>query len=123
MGVSSIQTTKYTIECDICGTREVCNSYYENVHSKQQAVKWAGMKKTNDGRILCQKCFNKNRLIGKFVACNNRNSKSCPYEIGNTRCDVHEPREKRFGEDLNFYCLRGTSENPRHKKCNLVKVE
>lgn len=56
MGVSSFQTTEYTMECDRCGTRETCHSFYENVHSKQQAIKWARMHKTKDC-ILCDKCF------------------------------------------------------------------
>lgn len=56
MGVSSFQTTEYTIECDACGIRETCHSFYENVHSKQQAIKWARMHKTKDG-IFCDKCF------------------------------------------------------------------
>ena len=122
MGVSSFQTTEYIIECDICKTKKVCHSFYKNVHSKQQAIKWADMHKLRDGTILCDECFAKNKLVGKLVACNNRNDKLCPYGTKNTRCDVHEPREKRFGEALSFYCLRGTSENPRHKRCKLVEV-
>lgn len=63
MGISSFQTTEYTIECDECGTRETCHSFYEDVHSKQQAIKWAKMHKTKDG-ILCDICF-KERIKSK----------------------------------------------------------
>lgn len=57
MGVSSFRTTEYTIQCDYCSTREVCHSFYEGVHSKQQAIKWAGMHKLKDGTVLCDKCY------------------------------------------------------------------
>lgn len=123
MGITSFRITKYSIACDRCEKTKVCNSFYENVHSEQQAIKWAGMQKLKDGTVLCDSCFNKNKMVGKLVVCNNHNSKSCPYGMPNTRCDVHEPREKRFGEALDFYCLRGSSENPRHRKCKLVKVK
>ena len=59
MGITSYRTTEYSVECDQCGRTEVCHSFYENVHSKQQAIKWAGMHKTAKG-ILCDVCF-KNR--------------------------------------------------------------
>lgn len=39
MGISSLQTTEYTIKCDSCGVVEVCHSFYEDVHSKQQAIR------------------------------------------------------------------------------------
>ncbi len=99
----------------------MCHSFYEDVHSKQQAIKWAGMKKTKDGSVLCKDCYNKNKMVGMMVVCNNSNSVWCPYGMPNTRCDVHDPREKQFGEDMNFYCLIGTSENPKHRKCKLVE--
>ena len=57
MGESSFQTTEYTIECAVCKTKEVRHSFYENVHSKQEAVKWAGMHRLKDGSVLCDKCF------------------------------------------------------------------
>lgn len=60
MGVSSIRVTEYYIECDSCGQKEVCHSFYEGVHSKQQAVRWAGMHGTKDG-VLCDKCFKMRR--------------------------------------------------------------
>ena len=56
MGITSYRTTEYSVECDQCGRLEVCHSFYENVHSKQQAIKWARMHKTADG-ILCDDCF------------------------------------------------------------------
>ena len=60
MGITSFRTTEYSIVCDLCGKTEVCHSYYENIHSKQQAIKWAGMHKTVNG-ILCDCCFNKDK--------------------------------------------------------------
>lgn len=63
MGVSSFQTTEYTIECDVCGTKEVCHSFYEDVHSKQQAIKWAGMHRLKNGTVLCDNCFKQRRNI------------------------------------------------------------
>ncbi len=51
MGVTSFGTTEYNKECDDCTTREVYHSYYEDVHSKQQAVKWAGMVMLKDGTV------------------------------------------------------------------------
>lgn len=63
MGVSSFKSTEYTIECDICNSHETCHSFFENVHSKQQAIKWAGMHKMNDGMILCDECFRKRKKL------------------------------------------------------------
>jgi len=63
MGVTSFRTTEYTIECDGCMTREVCHSYYEDVHSKQQAVKWAGMVMLKDGTVLCKDCYEKKKRM------------------------------------------------------------
>jgi len=121
MGVSSFQTTEYSVVCDICGKKEVCHSFYENVHNKQQTIKWAGMMKTKDGSILCKDCYKKNKMVGKMVACNNRNSEWCPYGTPNTKCDAHDPREKKFGEDMDFYCLIGTLNDYKHRKCKLVE--
>lgn len=63
MGVSSFQTTQYTIKCDVCKIEEVCHSFFEEVHSKQQAIKWAGMHKLKDGTILCDKCFKQRKEL------------------------------------------------------------
>ena len=58
MGVTSITFTQYNIECDVCGISECCpSSAAEGVRSKQQAIKWADMHKTKDGRVLCDNCF------------------------------------------------------------------
>lgn len=58
MGVTSYTLTQYDIRCDCCGVGECCpDSWAERVHSKQQAIKWAGMHKTKDGDILCNRCF------------------------------------------------------------------
>ena len=57
MGVSSFTTTEYTVQFDCCSTMEVCHSFYEDVHSKKQAIRWAKMHKLKDGTILCDKCF------------------------------------------------------------------
>jgi formylmethanofuran dehydrogenase subunit E len=58
MAVTSIRTTEYSVQCDKCGTLEVAHSGYEDVYSKQQAIKWAGMHKLKNGKILCDKCYN-----------------------------------------------------------------
>lgn len=58
MAVSSYRLTQYVIECDCCGVDECCpDSKTENVHSLSQAIKWAKMHKTKEGKILCNKCF------------------------------------------------------------------
>jgi len=58
MGVFSHRTTQYTITCDECDVSETSpDSWSENTHSKQQAIKWANMHKVKDGRILCDECF------------------------------------------------------------------
>jgi len=58
MGVTSYQTTQYTVKCDNCGIEDTApDSWSENVHSKQQAIKWADMHKVKDGRVLCDKCY------------------------------------------------------------------
>ena len=57
MGVTSFRTTEYSIECDGCQKLEVCHSFLEDVHSKQQSIKWAGMHALKDGRILCDACY------------------------------------------------------------------
>ena len=62
MGITSYRTTEYTIICDRCGKTEVCHSFYEDIHSKQQAIKWAGMHKVKNGDILCDSCFNTRKI-------------------------------------------------------------
>jgi len=60
MGVTSCTFTQYVIECDNCDASECCpDSRSEDVHSKQQAIKWADMHKTKNG-VLCDKCYKKN---------------------------------------------------------------
>ena len=66
MAVTSYRITQYFIECDDCGSNECCpDSLSENVHSKQQAIKWAGMHRVGD-LVLCDKCYknHKNRKYG-----------------------------------------------------------
>lgn len=59
MSVESYTLTQYTITCDICGKTEVCpDGNAENVHSKQQAIKWANMHKKNK-TILRDECFSR----------------------------------------------------------------
>lgn len=59
MGVTSLRFTQYCIYCDCCGIGDViADSSIEEVHSKQQAIKWASMHKVKDGRIMCNECFN-----------------------------------------------------------------
>lgn len=61
MGVTSYTTTQYTVKCDCCEITEVCaDSWSENVHNKQQAIKWAGMHSTKKG-ILCDACYKEYR--------------------------------------------------------------
>lgn len=58
MSVTSYHITQYVVECDGCGISDVvADNLSEGVYSKQQAIKWAGMHKTKDGKILCNKCF------------------------------------------------------------------
>lgn len=58
MSVLSYTVTQYTVECDNCGVEEICvDNNVENVHSKQQAIKWAGYHQTKDRRVLCGSCF------------------------------------------------------------------
>jgi hypothetical protein len=58
MSVYSYRVTQYMIECDRCGDNECCpDSWVEKVHSKQQAIKWAKMHKTKNGKVLCHQCF------------------------------------------------------------------
>ena len=58
MSVSSIRITQYYIECDNCHVGECCpDSSAENVHSKQQAIKWANMHKMKTGQIFCSLCY------------------------------------------------------------------
>lgn len=61
MGVSSFQSTQYEIQCDICGAEEVCHSFFEGVHSKQQAIRWAKMHRLKNGTVLCENCFKKRK--------------------------------------------------------------
>lgn len=57
MAVENYTTTQYTVTCDRCGKTEVCpDGNAESVHSKQQAIKWANMRKTKRG-VLCDRCF------------------------------------------------------------------
>jgi hypothetical protein len=59
MGVDSLRVVQYTIECDNCGQNDCCpSSSSERVHTKHQAIMWAGMHNTKDG-VLCDKCFKK----------------------------------------------------------------
>lgn len=63
MGVTSMTFTQYVIECDKCGVNECCPSNQaENVHSKQQAIKWADMHNTKNG-VLCDKCFKNGKCL------------------------------------------------------------
>lgn len=58
MSVESYRITQYMITCDECGDNECCpDSLSENVHSKRQAAKWAGMHLMKDGTVLCDSCF------------------------------------------------------------------
>ena len=58
MAITSQRVTQYYIEYDMCGTSDtVADNWTEDVHSKQQAIKWAGMHKVKDDRILCPVCF------------------------------------------------------------------
>lgn len=61
MGVRSLTVTQYDVECDVCHTCEVCYSPFEDVHSKQQVVKWAEMHTLRNGQILCDACHKKRR--------------------------------------------------------------
>lgn len=66
MAVTSYRITQYFIECDKCGDNECCpDSLAERVHSKREAVKWAGMHIVKGGRVLCDKCFNQYKDGGK----------------------------------------------------------
>ena len=64
MGVTSQTFTEYIITCDYCGEGECCpSSMAEGVHSKQQAIKWAEMKKIKNGKVICNNCYkNKEHL-------------------------------------------------------------
>jgi hypothetical protein len=58
MSVTSYRVTQYIIRCDFCGKEEVCaDSMAEDVHSKRAAVKWAGMKMTKCGVVVCKDCL------------------------------------------------------------------
>lgn len=57
MGVTSYTVTQYFIECDSCGISECApDGNAENIHNKQQAIKWAKMHRCGD-KVLCDKCF------------------------------------------------------------------
>lgn len=66
MGVTSFRVTEYSIECDDCNKLEVCHSTLEDVHSKQQAIKWAEMHVLKNGHILCDACYKKK--TGKSIS-------------------------------------------------------
>lgn len=55
MGVTTYRATKYIVECDSCGRRERPRDAY----SKKQAICFSDMQKVEDGRVLCDRCFNK----------------------------------------------------------------
>lgn len=58
MGITSARLTQYYTRCDVCGVEDVvADNRMERVYSKQQAIKWAGMHKIKDGRILCNECY------------------------------------------------------------------
>lgn len=60
MGVESYRVTQYYVECDACGVADtVADNRAEGVYSKQEAIRWAGMHKIKDGRVLCDGCYNK----------------------------------------------------------------
>lgn len=60
MGVTSYSTTQYYVECDACGIADtVADNRVEGVRSKQEAIRWAGMHRIKDGRVLCDECYNK----------------------------------------------------------------
>ena len=57
MSVQKRQFVEYIITCDICGVQEVCpDACGEQVFSKAEAIKWAGMHRTKYG-IMCEECF------------------------------------------------------------------
>ena len=71
MAVTSYRITQYMVECDVCGENECCpDSLSENVHSKREAAKWAGMHTLKDGTVLCKNCFEKYKLRGKVNGTN-----------------------------------------------------
>ena len=59
------------VECDECGENECCpDSLSENVYSKREAAKWAGMHTRKDGTVLCKHCFEKYKSGGKHNGAN-----------------------------------------------------
>ena len=66
MSVTGYRITQYYCECDVCGKSECCpDSKSEDVHSVQDAIKWAGLHRIADGRVLCDKCFAEYKLSRK----------------------------------------------------------
>lgn len=122
MSITCLHITEYTVICDVCKTKMRYDSQQDSVHNKQQAIRLAGMHMLKNGDVLCSDCFSKNKMVGKMVACNHRNDKSCPHKTDGVCCDVYKPKVKEFGEPLEFYCLRGIPENPRRKKCKMVQI-